>query len=192
MQKFYFNEKIKITALIGQLNAATEKFSAKDYHADTLLMQLLSDAINTYRDLGYSERESQLQVLRAEFVTAQRGVNPISFEKQSIRRHEMTNTISFKILQAIEGLLRSDLEEKNARLQQASDLVAQIIIASMQAGILKNDEIKKIKNQQDLESIWSAIGADANIDLGQKRVLLLINKYDALILFDDLLAPFKT
>jgi hypothetical protein len=192
MQKFYSNERVKITAVLVKLNVAMEKFSSKDHDADASLLQVLVDAIEMYKELGYTEKESQVQMLRTEFVTAQRGVNPITFEKQLTRRHEMVTTICFKVLQAVESILRTDLADKDAKLLEAKELVAQIIVAALQVGLLKDIDINKIRNQHDLETEWAILGKDANISLGQKRVLLIINKYDALILFDELLSSFKT
>ncbi len=192
MQKFYHNENAKITALLTQLNGVMNKFNSRDYDTDVVLLHCLEESINTYKSLGRIQRESQLQSLRAEFITAQRGTNPITLEKQNIRRHEMTNAIAFKVMQSTEQQLRQDFIENENMLKQAGDLIVQIIIAAIQGGLLTDVDILNIKESKDIENAWNKIGADPNIALGQKRVLLLVSKYDALILFDDLLSAIKT
>ncbi len=189
MQRFFYNEKIKTTALINQLNAAMELYNNRHFDLDKVLVGLLKNCIQLYKDLGYADKESQVQSLLTEMVTAQRGVNPYTLLKQNIRRNEMLQIVFFKILQSLELLLRTDYNAANEKLQQASDLVSQIILAAMQAGLLTDAELKAIKTQKDTEAAWKKLDADSNISLGKKRVLLLVSSFDALLLLDELLAP---
>lgn len=189
MQRFFYNEKIKITALINQLNAAMDLYNNRHFDLDKVLIGLLKNCIQLYKDLGYADKESQVQTLITEMVTAQRGINPYTLLKQNIRRNEMQQIVSFKILQSLELLLRTDYAAAEAKLAQAADLVSQIIVAALQAGLLTDAEIKQIKTEKEREAAWKKLDADANISLGKKRVLLLVSSFDALLLFDDLLSP---
>jgi hypothetical protein len=192
MQKFYYNENQKISGLLVLLNSVMKKFSSKDYDTDVMLLQCLDDCINTYQNLGRIQRESQLQSLRAEFITAQRGINPVTLERQNTRRNEMTNAIAFKVIQSTEQQLRQDFIENENILRQAGDLISQIIIASIQGGLLTDKDITNIKETNEVEDAWNKISLDTNISIGQKRVLLLASKYDAIIMFGDLLLTLKT
>lgn len=189
MQRFFYNEKIKTTALINQLNAVMELYNNRNFDLDKVLIGLLKNCIQLYKDLGYADKESQVQTLMTEMVTAQRGINPYTLLKQNIRRNEMQQIVSFKILQSLELLLRTDYGAAEAKLAQAADLVSQIIVAALQAGLLTDAEIKQIKTEKEREAAWKKLDADANISLGKKRVLLLVSSFDALLLFDDLLSP---
>jgi hypothetical protein len=42
-----------------------------------------------------------------------------------------------------------------------------------------------------MENIWKALAADANVAIGQKRVQLLVNRYDSLILFEDMIRQLQ-
>lgn len=191
MQKFFYNEKIKITALITELNTAMELYNNRHFDLDKVLIGLLKNCIQLYKDLGYGDKESQVQSLMTEMVTAQRGINPYTLLKQNIRRNEMQQIVSFKILQTLELLLRTDNNAAEAKLAQAADLVSQIVVAALQAGFLSDAELKAIKTQKDTEAAWKKLDTDSNISLGKKRVLLLVSSFDALLLFDELLAPLK-
>jgi hypothetical protein len=127
----------------------------------------------------------------AELVTAQRGINPYTLQKQNVGRNEMLSSVMFKILQALEVQLRTYYLAGDEKLQQAKDLISQIIVAALQGGLLTNLDIEKIKTQKQTETAWKKLGEDANISLGQKRVLLLVNFYDVIILFDELITALK-
>ncbi len=194
MTRFFLNDKEKLETAIKGITRALEKFNARDFDADTALLAALNNAIDVYKVLGKSNRESGFQSLKAEWVTAQRGINPITFEKVTIRKNEMLNGISFKVLQRAEQQLGDDLQEVDNAIKDAQTLISQIVIAGVQTGILpkaiqapKPAKGKKTAAPPSSEQVWTALSADANISLGQKRVQLVVNKYDALIILEDML-----
>lgn len=191
MQKFYHNNISKLKTLQLSINLVLQKYNARDYDTDRFLLELLNTAVINYKELGNTDRESQTLALKAEFLTAQRGINPITFQKITIRRNEMTNTIAFKIIQAIELLIRNDLQELEQKILQAKEIVTQIVIAGLQAAIITPIKIKAIKGQKQIEGIWRSLSADPNIALGQSRVLLQVSKYDVWVILDEALASLK-
>ncbi len=191
MQNFYHNNISKLGVLQESLNLVIIKYTNRDFDTDVALVQYLSGAIAIYKELGKKDRESQLLSLKAEFLTAQRGINPITFEKITIRRNEMVNTICFKILQTVELFLRTDIQQITQIIKEAKEIVVQIIIAGLQTNIITDASIKQIKKQAQIEALWKLLSIDANIALGQKRVLLQVSKYDVWVLMDEVLASLK-
>jgi hypothetical protein len=191
MQKFYYNTVDKLRVTQAALNLVTVKYTSRDFDTDTALIQFLTTTSVAYKEIGNKDRESQLLTLKAEFLTAQRGINPITFEKITIRRNEMVNTICFKILQAVEQFMRTDLQQATQILDAAKEIVTQIIIAGLQAGIITDVLIEQLKTQEKIESLWKLLSTDANIAIGQKRVLLQVSKYDVWFLIDELITGLK-
>jgi hypothetical protein len=187
MTRFYFNDKAKLTATLQLLAEALTKFNARNFDADQVLLSALNACIIMYKDLGKTDRETQFLALKAEWVTANRGINPLTFEKVTIRRSDMTTGVSFRLLQRAEQLLNEDLAAAEQRIKEAADLIAQIIIAALQAGLLKAAPIEGIEDTAMAGKLWDSFAGDANIVLGQKRVQLLVHRYDALLIFSDLL-----
>lgn len=186
MNRFYLNDKQKLTTAIGLFNDALAGFNARDFDADKALLKALTGTVLIYKELGKTDRENEFQSLKAEWITAQRGINPVNFEKQQLRRGELVNTISFKVMQRAGQLLNTDIHEVEDKLNEVSVLISQIIIAAFQAGLLTEQMVRDAQTQEDKERLWGSLSGDANIAIGQKRVLLMVNKYDALILFDEL------
>lgn len=191
MQKFYHNNLSKLNALQTLLNVALVKYNRKDFDADLALLNCLTSATDTYKALGNLDRENQILSLKAEYVTAQRGINPTTYERVSIRRHEMIQTICFKILQQLELFLRTDTTTIQQILIGAKDILTQIIVAAFQANLITDTTLKLIKTQKDIEVFWIKLGQDGNIALGQKRVLLQVSKFDVFVLLGELLDAVK-
>jgi hypothetical protein len=185
MTRFYLNEQQKLNTATTFFTQALAAFNAREFEADRVLLHALDGGIAIYKELGKTDRENEFQSLKAEWITAQRGINPISFEKVTLRRGEMVNTISFKVMQRAGQLLNIDLQETNAKIEEVSQLIGQIIVAAFQNGMLTNEQIRNADTQDKKEALWQSLAADTNIAVGQKRVLLMVNRFDAVILFDD-------
>jgi hypothetical protein len=192
MTRFYLHEKARLDKALQLLIAAMEKYNARDFDADVALMTAFDEGIGIYKELGKSNQESRLQALKAEWVTAQRGINPVTLEKVSIRRNEMVNTIKFSVMQKMQQQLSEDTGEAEAILKEASVLISQIIIAALQAQLITERDIEMAGTEEEKEALWITAGKDNNISLGQKRVLLLISRFDALLIFGDLLQQLIT
>lgn len=187
MTRFYTNEKTRLDKALQLMIAALQKYNAKDFEADTALKVALDEALLMYKELGKSNQESQFEALKAEWVTAQRGINPMSLEKLTVRRNEMVGTVKFKIMQRAQQQLAMDVEAVDAVLNEASTLISQIIVASLQGGLLNPELIRRAGDPDAVETLWKNSGDDTNVMLGQQRVLLMVSRYDALLIFGDLL-----
>lgn len=186
MTRFYLNDQKKIQTATGLFTDALAQFNAREFDADKALLKALNETIAIYKELGKTDRENEFQTLKAEWITAQRGVNPISFERVTQRRSEMVNMISFKVMQRASQLMNTDIQEVDAKINEVSLLIGQIIVAAFQNGLLTTDAIKDAKTSEQKTALWEGLSADPNIAIGQKRVLLMVNRYDILILFDDM------
>ncbi len=188
MTRFFYNDKAKLEKVAVLLQNALAKFSARDFDADNALLAALNGFTEAYKELGKSDRETQFLAMKAEWATAQKGINPLTFEKVAIRRSEMLSGVSFRLLHRAEQYLSDDLAEIETRLKDAETLVAQIIIAAFQAKLLPPvEELAKIKDPEAATPLWDTLAKDENIVIGQKRVQLLVHRFDALLIFCDLL-----
>lgn len=191
MQKFYFNENEKTVLLIKHLGETMRKYNQKDLDASESLLAFLNNSINIFKNLAQPDNETWMERLKTEYTTAKNGINPITLEQPVLGKRTMLNNTCFKIMQEAETKLSGIYENNNMVLKQAETLIGQIVIAGLQSGIITDDMIKNAATQADIENIWTLLSEDVNINIGQKRVLLLINKLDVFILFDDIINNMK-
>lgn len=170
-----------------QLGGVMNKYSQHDFDTSEALLSFLNTGADTFKALGQAANETWAQGLKTEFMTARRGVNPLTSSKQALGRQEMQRNTWFRILQQAETKLMADYEATLSRINEAEALVGQIVIAALQAGQLTDEMVARAKEQADFEQLWRLLSSDANINVGQKRVLLLVSEIDALILFGDVL-----
>lgn len=192
MQRFFFNEKNKTETLNRATITALEKYNHRDYNAEKFLQDVLDNCIVYYKENGTVGRETELLSLKTELTTAQRGINPRTLEKVSVRRNEMQSITTYKVLQTLSEIMRMELEKISTTLNDAKILVGQIILAAIQGGLLDDAKIKAVKKQTDIEKMWNSFSVDANLSLAQKKVQMQVSRPDIIILCDELLAQIKT
>lgn len=181
----------QFTGLLRTLIDTFQLYNDRKPELSDSLITLLDSAAATYRERGRAERESATVSMKAEITTALRGVNPITLEKLTVRRHEMQSSIAFRVLQSLESQLRSHLLEATEQLQQAEDLVRQILAAGIQKGLVSDADIRDTATQDAIETLWRSISSDADIRLAQKRVLLMLSSFDVYLLIDKLLSGLR-
>ncbi|MRG48933.1 hypothetical protein GFS24_27730 [Chitinophaga sp. SYP-B3965] len=187
MQRFYYNDKQQFSQLLSAFNGVSEKFSKKDYDTDKALKQLLDNAIKVYKDAGFTDKESQLQVLRAELTSIEKNIHPLTYEKVTIRKGEMKMSICLKILQSIEQLLRHDYTYCTDKLQEVRNMISQILLAGLQGGLITDTLLDSTNTESELQKLWKLLATDANIALAQRRVLMSVSIYDVLLLMEELI-----
>lgn len=191
MQKFLTNEQHKLQALLTELNQTLFKFNNRDFDAHQSVINILKLVINGFEVMGNTVKQSEVQVLLSEMLTAKTGINPVTFQKQTTGRLELLNTIIFKVLQQLQIILSQCYSQNEEKLLQAKELVSQIIAAALQSGLITQADIKKYKSPADAEKYCARITKDNNIALGERRVLLIVSRYDCLLLFDEMITALK-
>lgn len=188
MQRFYHNDQQQLIQLLNLFNEVSAKYSRKEFDMDITLKALLDKAVTRYKDAGHTDKESQARLLQAELATAERGIHPETRERVTTRRSDMKMGVQLKVLQTLEHLLREELSAANGRLQEARDMLTQILLAAMQGGILNDATLANAGTEAELQAIWKLLAADKNIMLAQKRILMKVSMYDVLLLMEELIA----
>lgn len=177
--------------MLELIAAALHKHNRNDLDTETFLINGLDTAIRSFSEANDLAKVSQLESLKAEFATSERGIDPYTLQKVTVGRRGLNRTVAFKILQAAEAILRQELNDVTTHLKDVSLLIQNIVLSAVQSGFLTSEQIQEARSQEAVETIWNELGKDAALGLAQKKVLLAIGIYDALIILDDILATFR-
>lgn len=188
MQRFYHNELKVLDSLLQALSRVIEKYNRRDLDLVAALETWLDNAVEGYKAAGRPERENGVLTWKSELVTAQRGVHPLTLEKVTLHRHQLQTSIAFRIMQSAAAQLQADREVCRKRLDEAGELAGQLIAAGLQSGVVTEATLAATEGQQQLEQLWKALGGEANIALGQKRLLLQVSRYDVWLLLAAVIA----
>jgi hypothetical protein len=70
-------------------------------------------------------------------------------------------------------------------------MIGQLLLAMLQAEMITMAALAKVKTQPQLEALWKKMGEDKQLLLVQKKVLLQISRYDAVLLLEKCLAALR-
>ena len=191
IQQFYINQQSITGQLLQQVTATLKKYNNRDLDAAIVLEKTLDACIDAYSKNGKADKESRFESLKSELITASRGVNPYTLEKVQLRRNEMIKNTAFKILQNGEEIIREELKEINGKIQQAQELLSQIILAALQGGLIAQADLKNINTQAKIEKLWKDLGIDQNLNIAHKKVQLMVSLTDITILLDQIITALK-
>jgi hypothetical protein len=129
---------------------------------------------------------SQLESLKAEFATSQRGINPYTLAKAAEGRRGLRKMVAFKILQDVGIMLRQDLGRIETQLKDARQMIEQIVLSAVQTGSLTPDQIEQSVSSEALETIWNGLGNEPTLSAAQKKVLLSASIHDVVIMLGEI------
>lgn len=191
VQQFYINQQQLAGQLLQQITGTLKKYNNRDLDAAIALQKTLDACIAVYSKNGKPDKESRFESLKSELTTAQRGVNPYTLEKVQLRRQEMIRNTAFRVLQSGEEIVRLELAEINGKLQQAEELLSQIVLAALQNNLVPQAELKNINTQVKIEKFWKDLGNDPNFSIAGKKVQLMVSQADITVLLDQIIGRLK-
>lgn len=172
--------------LLEKSVAVIQKYNRNDLDVETSLLNTLNLAINSFSETNDLAKVSQLESLKAEFATSQRGINPYTLAKATEGRRGLRKMVAFKILQDVGTMLRENLRRIETQLKEARQMIEQIILTAVQTGSLTADQIEQSVSSEALETIWSGLGNEPALSVAQKKVLLSISIHDVVIMLGEI------
>lgn len=66
-------------------------------------------------------------------------------------------------------------------------MISQILLAGLQGGLLTDTLLDSTNTESELQKLWKLLSTDGNLALAQRRVLMSVSIYDALLLLEELI-----
>lgn len=166
-------------------------YEIRDYYFDDQLKQWLQHCDQFFEQHNGPVERSKMKTLFTDFATLLRGTDPYSFEKieRNKRAHELT--IGYRIAREALQVLMDYYQLVYNRLEESKNLIGQMVLAMLQAGIITTNDIQKMTTQKHSETLWQKMAKDNQLLLVQQKVLLQTSKYDAIILLGLVLTALR-
>ena len=190
--KLWHKERQRIQTILESVVEVLQKYNRRDLDAEAALERIIDSAIESYSGVQEVNRVSQLESLKAEVVTAQHGINPYTLEKVTLGRRQMKGTVAFRVLQSLQSMLSQEMTAIDSKLQDAEDMVQQILLSALQSGVVTLKELEDADSQNAVEAIWKVVEKDGTLLVAKKKVILSVGVYDGIILCDKVIAGLRS
>lgn len=184
----------KLALLEELMTGARQVFAAyeqRDFHFDDKLKAWLQQCDRFFEQHNGPVERSRIKELYTDFITLLRGTDPFTFAKIESQKRAQELNIGYRIAKQALEVVTHYYEKVDARLKEAEQLIGQLLLAMLQADMITMAALAKVKTQRQLEALWKKMGEDKQLLVVQKKVLLQISRYDAVLLLEKCLAALR-
>lgn len=183
--------KHQVNLFIKKLIHLHQLYVQNSYELDAALIEFLNDCQDFYKKTGASNDELVFNELLSYYNTAQKGVNPITFEKLKVGRRLNTQTAAFYCLNEAGNHLKSSLEKDNILLEEATETLSNILLNLVQTDAISLEQLYKADNLDKCEVLWNELIKDKQINIISLKYKLKLHLQDIYILLDTIITKMK-
>lgn len=195
MLPFLHDRLQRLETLLARCSAVLQTYNRFDLDLAPALTTLLDEATTTYRALNRSSTENRLLALKAEFLTAERGMNPLTLERPATHRREMARAIALRVLQQCSEQMRSDCDDDRRQLADATQQLRPLLLLALQKGLLalpakavKTRAPTRAVSQKTVQALWRSVLATPDMGLAARQLALQLSATDIELLLIGLIA----
>lgn len=186
MLPFLHDRVQKLDGLLKLANVTLDLFNQRELGINNSAHELLVKAINIYHALGRTSTENEFLTLKAQFVLAESGTNPLTSERLSTYKRDMVRATIFRVLQQSTLLIRTDIAKDQEILADAIDQIRPIVLMAIQKRMIKIDKSRSV-SQTELDALWQSFLNDPDIELAAKQLAMKLNLYDIQLVLSELI-----
>lgn len=183
--------KQKVNLLIEKLIFLHELYVQNSYDLDATLVEFLKTCQEFYKKTGASNDELVFNELLSYYNTAQKGVNPRTFEKLKVGRRLNTQTAAFYCLNEAGNHLKRSLEKGNILLEEATETLSNILLNLVQTDAISLEQLYKADSLEKCEVLWNELIKDKQINIIALKYKMKLHLQDIYILLDTIITKMK-
>lgn len=146
----------------------------------------LDETIEFFKQFNGIGNESHMKVLKGDHAMIQAGSDPAGQGHVALTRRSHRRQATYKVIKQGLETLNNHYASIDAKLKEAAATIEQIVLAALQGKLLSDEDLKSNADQ-----VWAKMNTDSNLNLMQKKILLTVSKFDALLLLGDLLITIR-
>ena len=168
-------------------SAALATYNRFDLDLAAVVVAFLDGAIDEHRALGVADIENEMLSLKAQYVSAQRGVQPLTLERVTTHRRDMERSISLRVLLKSAQRLRDELGRDRQSLDDGRAQLRPIVLSVIHKGLAPALPQPSI-TQQEIDALWTAVLNDAELQLAARQLAMQLSLVDIQLLLAELLS----
>lgn len=177
-------KKQRVEELIAKLSLLNALYIGRSFSFDTKLTDFMKGSEMLFEQLGESGKISQISQLNIYFETAQKGINPQTLEKLKIGKRENVWIAAYHILDGMSDLLQDSIAKIEIKIDQATELIEQVILSAIQSGLIDDIDLKKLHDQESIKKLWGNLTQNEQVKLIDRKLKLSVMQDDIIIICD--------
>ena len=184
MKTLIHYKKQRVEELIAKQSLLNTLYIERSFSFDTQLMDFMKENEVFFEQLGESGKISQISQLNIYFETAQKGINPQTLEKLKIGKRENMWISAYYVLDGMSDLLQESLSKVEFEINQATELMEQVILSAIQSGLIGDNDLKELHTQESIKKLWENLTQNQQVKLIERKLKLSVMQDDIIIICD--------
>jgi hypothetical protein len=180
-------QKQKLEALMKDINQCHELYVKREFAFERSFRLLLDEARAYYKLIAAHQKETEVCKLLSYYVTALKGINPQTLEKVSKGRRENAWIGAFHALNVLSELLQADFGANEERIEAASEIVNQIMLAALQSNLIEDKGLEKLKDLKAIEHLWADLKKHPSFKIAYQKLKVNVNEHDIYLITDEMI-----
>jgi hypothetical protein len=182
---FYLDRLNKLDGLLRLSTDVYRSYADSSLDLPRDLGALLNEAGAVYEGFGSATVCNELAELRAQFVCAQRGIDPATSEKVIGHRRDLERGVALRVLSQSSGRIRKDVARYVETVEQARAQLRPAVLLAIQKKLV--DVSGRVPMTQEvLAKLWSEMIGDPDLSLAARQVATIVSVADATLLLAEL------
>ncbi len=174
--------------MLMQFNQVQRLYAQRAYEFDQKLDEFLKVLLQHYTQSGNTAAESQILRLYNSVSLAKKGFNPLKMEKIVSGRREYYYVFAYSALEGVHELLEDEFTLQNNKLEDASELISNLILSMHQNGVLTDKKIRNLNTVAKIEAFWnSMVNQNESVSSIYKKLRMTLIPDDIYLLTEKIL-----
>lgn len=188
MKIFLHFQQQQVEKLVATLNKLHQLYEQQSYYFEKEFLLFCDAGIQYFESVGAQKLVLKFNELKTYFLTASKGISPITLERIRVEKRAMLQASSFYCLRELSLVFEQQLDLLNDKLEDAYQTLTQLILGMLQSGFIKREVLEKTRNPDQWAQFWQQIRADNTVYLIEKKLLAYITLEDLYILLDKVIS----
>ncbi|MBA5246711.1 hypothetical protein H1R16_09455 [Marnyiella aurantia] len=188
MQDFIHNKVKLAEEMLVQFNQVQRLYAQRAYEFDQNFDDFMKVLLLHYTQSGDTTSESEILRLSNSVSLVKKGFNPLKMEKITSGRREYYFGFTFSAMESIHALLTEEFTLQMKKLDDAAELISNLILSMHQNGILTDKKIKNLNSVAKIEAFWnSMVNQNESVSSIYKKLRLTLISEDIYLLTEKIL-----
>lgn len=192
MKEFIHHKAQEVSKLIDSYNDIQQLYISSAFEFDDKYSDLLKNCREFMESNGTNTQVAEVLNILSMFETARKGINPFELKKVSTGRRELKMMVAHHGLGRLFDLLNSFYKGESDKLQEAEDILANLIISLYQSGVLDDSKINDLSSIEKIEAFWrELLSLNGSMTIIDKKLRFKIIAEDIYLIIEKLLMKIK-
>ena len=189
----FVHHKVKtINETISSFNSVQNLLAARSFQFDAEYEVFQQRLIKYFQETGNSSKEAEVVKIHNLLSTVRKGFDPVKLERIATGKREIYWGFAFHSTDTIFSILQELYEKENRKLEEAEEILSNLVLNLIQAQVLTRKSIKTLNSLSKIENFWTDLTKqNDSVSLIDKKLRMQLISEDIFLLLEKIITKIQ-